>query len=67
MWHAFIQSFQGWTPIISHEERWQQAVELFANTSGNVDLSFGAFLPYTGNWMFGSWSTKLFDMWSPSI
>ena len=38
MWKAFFLQFRGWQPIISSQQRAKDAVELYADTSGNPSL-----------------------------
>ena len=67
MWCIFIQTFRGWQQIISSEIKEAAALELYADTSGNPQLGWGAYLPTQGLWMFQQWDTQWFQEFQPSI
>ena len=67
MWKAFLLQFRSWQPIISNQQRAKDVVELYANTSGNPSLGWGAFLPSKGLWMFQQWEQEWFHQFNPSI
>ena len=68
MWKAFLLNVRGWQPIISNHQRAKDAVELYADASGNPSLGWGgAFLPTEGLWMFQQWDKEWFQQFNPSI
>ena len=67
MWKAFLLNFRGWQPIISNHQMDQEAVELYADTTGKASLGWGAFLPKQRLWMFQQWEDQWFQEFNPSI
>ena len=67
MWKLFLIHFKGWKPIIYPSVQRSQTMELFADVFRNVNLGWGAWMPYVGAWMHAQWKVEFFKKFNPSI
>ena len=67
MWKHFLLHFKGWMAIIHPNVQRKEAVDLFADASGNPALGWGAWLPFKGAWMYSQWDFQFFMDFLPSI